>query len=951
MLILKCKMCGGDLELIEGKSIAECQHCGTVQTLPSADNEKKIRLFNQANKLRMSCEFDRAASVYENIIGEYPEEAEAYWGLCLCNYGIEYVDDPATGEKKPTCHRASFEKLIDDENFNNALDYADMLAKRQYTLEAREIDRITEEILSISKNEKPYDIFICYKETDENNERTIDSLMAEKLYDMLTDKGYKVFFSRITLEDKIGMMYEPYIFAALNSAKIMLCIGTKYEHFHAVWVKNEWGRFLRLMAKDKSKFIFPCYKDCDPYIDLPQEFKALQAQDLGKVGAENDLIRGIEKILGKKQEEAPVQKQVVVNTATGATTETFLKRAKLSLEAGDFSSVNKFCESALNMDPENADAYLYKLLCDLKITSVDALSKGTKEFTDKVSYQRAYRFGDQKRKKWLEFCADSVIYNKANDIMITAQSSEDFGKAAEIFKRIPSFQDASSQIEKCLQFKELAEFEEEEARKLAEFEKEQARKEEIYQSALEKKNSAMDTGDLQTAIKKFEEISDYKDAKDQISDTAFTAIEWFYDGIVWNNNVIHIMKKVRRWAKLALLSFVIVLSLAISSAVNISRNSDLGATGNFMIACIMIAGLVILVISAFSCSYNDSRYNSQTKVVFEKGRISAALLGLLLFYATPIKMFGTKDTIKESKKAIGICENGINNLAPKTLKSFDAIAKKSNKEVRKIKNSHRRFNFRILLLIAFSAFAVFFASVLYPNSCVDKAMRLYEDGNYDEAYNTVCILQNDNAIAMTEKIICARQLSELKKVDIGDVIELGIVPDKASSGRNVEERDWLVLDIVGEKALIIENTYKVHSGNNSFGGSDWKSSEVRDYLNGEFIDSSFSEEQRDIIVLTDVYFDGNPDIETQTEDSTKDKVFLLSVSEARHYFSNEEDRRFLYFRDQAYAWMLRTPGEKQFFSGIIQRTGVDADGNISSTSMPNGAHIRAAMWIDISNLD
>ena len=64
------------------------------------------------------------------------------------------------------------------------------------------------------------------KETDENGDRTIDSVMAQNVYDALTTKGYRVFFSRITLEDKLGQEYEPYIFAALNSAKIMLAFGT-----------------------------------------------------------------------------------------------------------------------------------------------------------------------------------------------------------------------------------------------------------------------------------------------------------------------------------------------------------------------------------------------------------------------------------------------------------------------------------------------------------------------------------------------------------------------------------------------------------------------------------------------------------------------------------------------------------------------------------------------------
>ena len=54
-----------------------------------------------------------------------PEEAEAYWGLVLCKYGIEYVDDPATGKKIPTCHRSSFDSIMEDSDFEQALENAD----------------------------------------------------------------------------------------------------------------------------------------------------------------------------------------------------------------------------------------------------------------------------------------------------------------------------------------------------------------------------------------------------------------------------------------------------------------------------------------------------------------------------------------------------------------------------------------------------------------------------------------------------------------------------------------------------------------------------------------------------------------------------------------------------------------------------------------------------------
>lgn len=302
MAIFRCKMCGGDLHIQDGRTVAICEYCGTKQTVPTADNEKKMALFSRANRLRFNCDFDQAASLYETIVAEFPDEAEAYWGLVLCKYGIEYVDDPATGKKIPTCHRTSFDNVMDDSNFEIVIKKADILARQVYLDEGQKIENLRKDILTVSSKEKPYDIFISYKEKDDNGERTIDSVLAQDIYDQLTAKGYRVFFSRISLEDKLGQEYEPYIFAALYSAKIMLVIGTDYEHFNAVWVKNEWKRYLQLMTRDHTKVLIPCYKDIDAY-DLPKEFQKLQAQDLGKVGATQDLLRGIDKICGRATEQ------------------------------------------------------------------------------------------------------------------------------------------------------------------------------------------------------------------------------------------------------------------------------------------------------------------------------------------------------------------------------------------------------------------------------------------------------------------------------------------------------------------------------------------------------------------------------------------------------------------------------------------------------------------------
>lgn len=402
MATLKCKMCGGSLHLIEGENICECDYCGTKQTVPTADNEKKITLFDRANRLRMKSEFDKAASVYESIVAEYPEEAEGYWGLVLCKYGIEYVDDPQTGKKVPTCHRTSFDGVFKDTNFELAQEYSDGVTRSMYREEAKEIDRLQKAILEIAQKEEPFDIFICYKETDDAGNRTKDSVRAQEIYNELTKVGYKVFFSRITLEDKLGEAYEPYIFSALNSSKIMLAIGTKYDYYNAVWVKNEWSRFLQMMKKDPSKKLIPCYSDIDAY-DMPEEFVNLQGQDMAKIGFLQDLLRGIDKIMGKETDHRP-RTITVQSTQNGFDVSNLLKRGYLSLEDKDWDKANEIFDRVLNIDAENAEAYLGMMLSETKYSDKEGFSLDY--VSGKVDsgkyYNRARQFAGGQLLEWIQ---------------------------------------------------------------------------------------------------------------------------------------------------------------------------------------------------------------------------------------------------------------------------------------------------------------------------------------------------------------------------------------------------------------------------------------------------------------------------------------------------------------------------------------------------------------------
>ena len=465
MPVFKCKMCGGALEIQNNETVAVCEYCGTQQTLPRLDDDRRANLYDRANHFRRANEFDKAAGIYEQILNEDSADAEAYWSLVLCRYGIEYVEDPATHRRVPTVNRAQFTSIFDDADYQAALQHADAGQRAVYEEEARAINEIQKGILAISQKEEPFDVFICYKETDSNGRRTPDSVLANDLYHQLTQEGFKVFFSRITLEDKLGTAYEPYIFAALNSAKVMVALGTKPEYFNAVWVKNEWSRYLALIRQGQKKMLIPAYKDMDPY-DLPEEFSHLQAQDMSKLGFMQDLIRGVKKIVTAEEPKAYEAKETVVSGG-GVGAASLLKRAFMFLEDGDWSSADEYCEKVLDADPECAEAYLGKLMAELKVKKPEALKDCAEPFNSNSNYQKAERFADAKLKNALKNNIEYIntrnenarlesVYIKACTKMASVHNETSYKEAAELFRKIPDYRDSAALAKSCVEKAEAA---------------------------------------------------------------------------------------------------------------------------------------------------------------------------------------------------------------------------------------------------------------------------------------------------------------------------------------------------------------------------------------------------------------------------------------------------------------------------------------------------------------
>lgn len=451
MIVYKCKMCGGTLEIGNGETISICEYCGTKQTLPKLNDEYKANLYDRANHFRRNNEFDKATEIYEQILNEDITDAESYWSLVLCRYGIEYVQDPKTNKRKPTINRSQFTSIFADENYKSAIHYADTYQKDIYETEATIIDKLQKSILEISQKEEPFDVFICYKETDSNGRRTLDSVLATELYHELIRNGFKVFFSRITLEDKLGEEYEPYIFSAINTAKVMVVLGTKPEHFSSVWVKNEWSRFLALIKSGEKKLLIPAYKNMNPY-DLPEDFSHLQAQDMSKLGFMQDLSYSINKIIKFNSKSQQQESHISSNNVD---TVALIKRGLLYLEDEEWEKAENNAEKVLNINPENAYSYTIKLLAELKISEINNLDTTDIIFDTFPNYQKAVRFADEELKDFLLSSAKSVREKNQNSTYNDAKTllfSEDVDSilfAKEMLKTILDYKDSSDLFKQC----------------------------------------------------------------------------------------------------------------------------------------------------------------------------------------------------------------------------------------------------------------------------------------------------------------------------------------------------------------------------------------------------------------------------------------------------------------------------------------------------------------------
>jgi len=300
-MTLTCRTCGLDFVFPEELPLFECPACGTSHSRPKAKGAA-LDTLRRANEERAACDFVNAEQDYRRVLFDHPDEHEALWGVTLCKYGVEYVEDAKTHERKPVIHFLRRKPITEDADFRLACARAPESIRAQYEADADYVRRIQTNVMRSESACDPCEIFLCYKASLPGGDgHTRDFEHARELYFTLSMQGYKVFFAHESLKQAAGANYEAAIFHALHTARVMLVVCTNADYLNTPWVHSEWSRYLERVDNSEDCRLIPLlYDRCDPYT-LPAAFitRGLQGLRMGELTSLDSLRQVLNRQLGR----------------------------------------------------------------------------------------------------------------------------------------------------------------------------------------------------------------------------------------------------------------------------------------------------------------------------------------------------------------------------------------------------------------------------------------------------------------------------------------------------------------------------------------------------------------------------------------------------------------------------------------------------------------------------
>ena len=363
----------------------------------------------------------------------------------------------------------------------------------------------------------------------------------------------------------------------------------------------------------------------------------------------------------------------------------------------------------------------------------------------------------------------------------------------------------------------------------------------------------------------------------------------------------------------------------------------------------------------------ESVYKSAVKLTDENSK-SVANIGIraqriIEKNEQAIKLFESIVDWKDSRTKIDECKAKIEEIKIAEEKA-EAERKRKAEEARITVEKTKAKNKKIAIICVLIVTAlIVFLIVFLPANNYKKALAAADEGNYSEAYSLFSkypkYKDSDSKISESKTLYLKSLMKESK---VGDIIIFGVYEQDNDASNGKEEIEWRVLAKEGNKILIISKyALDCKEYNTEYTDVTWETCMLRKWLNDTFINTAFSNEKQKLIPSETITADTNPSYSTNPGNDTKDKVFLLSITETEKYFSSDDDRMCVptaYAIEQgAYTsssytkdgkatclWWMRSPGYNNDAAARVDEDGVIGDyGYLVGNSV---VCVRPAMWIE-----
>ena len=307
-LVFQCPTCSSSEGVKEGTQI-KCAFCGNRYRASFMDDPLFVNLQYAVNE-RQEAKFDLARRRYDKMIRENPEGAsleEVYWGRFLCEqYVIFYQND--LDEAIPSFWEINREHYSRSQSYQKAMEYGEASGNAENYERLAELIEVYKTKYAKVKKEFPNgsQIFICFKDSG-----TTDRNLGYEIYNRFS-RDYEVFFSPQSLNTITGNDYEPYIYHALKTAKVLLVLCSSRDALESKWVHNEWWRFYNF-SRGTDKTIIPIFRNEFEPSMLPQELKNCQghAENVHLIATLGERFAAIfKKSEAEEQSPAPAPKTV-----------------------------------------------------------------------------------------------------------------------------------------------------------------------------------------------------------------------------------------------------------------------------------------------------------------------------------------------------------------------------------------------------------------------------------------------------------------------------------------------------------------------------------------------------------------------------------------------------------------------------------------------------------------